>query len=92
MSQTGLSHAVGPTDAPLLERTIGDDLHATAERYPDREALVVRHQECVGYASSISVSTSRRALSRGLSRGDRIWAQNCRRGFGQYKRPLRRVS
>ena len=34
------SYAAGPTDQPLLEETIGENLHRTAERFPDHEALV----------------------------------------------------
>ena len=39
-----LSYAHGTGDAPLLGETIGANLRRTAERFPDREALVVRHQ------------------------------------------------
>ena len=82
MSQTGLSHAVGPTDVPLLERTIGDDLHATAERYADREALVVPHQDVRWTYAELDhrVDELARALvASGFERGDRIgiWAPNC---------------
>ena len=82
MSQSGLSHAVGPTDVPLLERTIGDDLHATAERYADREALVVPHQDVRWTYAELDhrVDELARALvASGFERGDRIgiWAPNC---------------
>jgi fatty-acyl-CoA synthase len=40
---TTLSYSRGP-DRPLLELTIGDLLHRTAGRYPDRLAVVSRHQ------------------------------------------------
>ncbi len=39
-----LSIATGPTDTPLLSQTIGANLEATVDRFPDREALVVVHQ------------------------------------------------
>ena len=39
-----LAHAAGPTDTPLLEQTIGQNLAQTVARDPDNEALVVRHQ------------------------------------------------
>jgi len=39
-----LSIAAGPTETPLLEQTIGANLEATVNRFPDREALVVVHQ------------------------------------------------
>ena len=38
------SHAVGPTEPPLLEETIGANLRRTVERFGDRDALVSRHQ------------------------------------------------
>ena len=33
-----------PATSPLLGETIGDNLRRTVERFADREALVVRHQ------------------------------------------------
>ena len=39
------SHAHGPVDVPLLGETIGENLRRTVERFGDREALVVRHQD-----------------------------------------------
>ncbi|HWM18398.1 MAG TPA: AMP-binding protein [Ilumatobacteraceae bacterium] len=82
MSHSDLSQAVGPTDVPLLERTIGDDLHATAELYADREALVVRHQDVRWTYAELNqrVDELARALvASGFERGDRIgiWAPNC---------------
>ena len=41
---SSFSHERGPTDIPLLEETIGENLRRTVERFADREALVVRHQ------------------------------------------------
>ena len=38
------SYAKGPSHVPLLSETIGENLRRTVERFPDREALVVRHQ------------------------------------------------
>jgi fatty-acyl-CoA synthase len=38
------SHAVGSVDVPLLEETIGANLERAVVTYPDREALVSRHQ------------------------------------------------
>ena len=34
----------GPTDVPLLEETIGENLRRTIAAYPDNDALVARHQ------------------------------------------------
>ena len=38
------SYSHGVSRPPLLGQTIGENLRATAERFPDREALVVRSQ------------------------------------------------
>ncbi len=38
------SHAIGRTDAPLIEDTIGHHFEAIARRFPQREVLVSRHQ------------------------------------------------
>ena len=74
-----ISHEHGPTDIPLLEETIGANLRRTAERFADREALVVRHQ---GYRATYGelweqVGLAARALiANGVCKGDRvgIWA------------------
>jgi fatty-acyl-CoA synthase len=76
------SHAVGPTDPPLLEQPIGTVLVETAAAHADRDAL-------------IEVATGRRwtwaelraavdevaagLLAAGVQKGDRvaIWAPNC---------------
>lgn len=34
------SYIQGPSDIPLLDKTIGQCLEETVERFPDREALV----------------------------------------------------
>jgi fatty-acyl-CoA synthase len=39
-----LSYAHGTSAIPLLGETIGENLRRTAERFPDRDALVVRSQ------------------------------------------------
>ena len=39
------SHARGATEPPLIEQTIGALFDALVERYPEREALVVAHQQ-----------------------------------------------
>ena len=82
MSPSALSHAAGPPDPPLLERTIGDDLHAAASAHADRDALVVRHQEIRWTYPELDerVDELARALAAaGFRRGDRlgIWAPNC---------------
>lgn len=77
-----LSHTRGETDQPLIEQTIGDNLDATAARFPEREALVdVSEQRRWTYAALLAdVNTLARALvALGIKPGDRvgIWAPNC---------------
>jgi len=77
-----LSYASGPGDVPLIGRTIGDDLAATARRLPDHEALVdVPTGRRWTYAElDVAVDRVASALLRdGLAKGDRvgIWSPNC---------------
>ena len=39
-AEVAASSAAGPTDAPLLDETIGANLERTVAAYPDGEALV----------------------------------------------------
>lgn len=76
-----LSHTSGP-DRPLLELTIGDLLHRTADRFPDRPAVVSRHQSIRMSWAELSASADRVARglwSLGIRRGDRVglWSTNC---------------
>jgi fatty-acyl-CoA synthase len=76
------SYSNGPSTTPLLGDTIGDNLDRTAARFPDREALCVRHQEVrLTYAQLVEeVDLVARALiAGGIERCDRvgIWAPNC---------------
>jgi fatty-acyl-CoA synthase len=76
-----LSYAHGPSAIPLLGETIGDNLRRTVERFPSRDALVVRHQNYRATYAELweQVSTLARALmARGVQKGDRvgIWAPN----------------
>ena len=76
-----LSYAHGVAAAPLLGDTIGGALRATAERYGDREALVVRSQRHRQSWRSLYDETSavaRGLLALGVARGDRvgIWSPN----------------
>jgi fatty-acyl-CoA synthase len=76
-----MAYVHGPSDAPLIGETIGENLRRTVERFGQREALVVRHQ---GYRATYDelwdeVDLAARAfLARGVRRGDRvgIWAPN----------------
>src|SRR6478752_7450760 len=76
-----LSYHRGP-DTLLLDRTTGQQLEHVAKRWPDRWALVSRHQrrrlswaELLGAADTVATGLH----SLGLEAGDRvgIWAVNC---------------
>ena len=75
------SYVHGAGDAPLLGQTIGDNLRATVERFPERDALVVCDQAFRATYRQLWNQTTRLAralLARGVARGDRvgIWAPN----------------
>ena len=76
-----LSYTCGVSDAPLLGITIGDMLDLITEKYPENEALVVRHQN-IRYTYrefKEKVEWCARALmSLGVKKGDRvgIWSPN----------------
>ncbi|MFK5690824.1 AMP-binding protein [Ornithinimicrobium sp. LYQ92] len=77
-----LAHTTGPTDSPLLEQTIGDNLDATALQHGDREALVdVPGGRRWTYTELVNdVNQMARAfIASGVRTGDRvgIWAPNC---------------
>src|SRR5437868_1176997 len=76
-----LSYAHGTGSEPLLGETIGDNLRRTADRFPDRDALVVRHQNVRLSWRELWDATGRVArglLALGVQKGDRvgIWAPN----------------
>jgi fatty-acyl-CoA synthase len=76
------STASGPVTTPLIEQTISANLAATVAAHPDREALVVRHQDVRWTYAELAerVDELARALAaRGYVKGDRIgiWAPNC---------------
>jgi fatty-acyl-CoA synthase len=76
-----LSYVNGASDVPLLGETIFQNLRRTAEKFGDREALVVAHQ---GHRSSYKELiaecelVARGLMARGVQRGDRvgIWSPN----------------
>ncbi len=75
------SYAHGASDVALIGQTIGDNLAATAARFPDREALVVPFQDIrLTYAQlDDAVDELARALmAAGIEPGDRvgIWSPN----------------
>ena len=75
------AHALGRRDVPLLEQTIGDNFEATVARFPQREALVMPHQDIRWTYAQFNAEVDRVArglLARGYARGDRlgVWAPN----------------
>src|SRR5438445_10854964 len=78
---SSLSYAHGVSDRPLLGETIGANLHRTVERFPNLEALVVRHQNYRATYSQLWDATTQLArglLAHGVARGDRVgvWSPN----------------
>jgi fatty-acyl-CoA synthase len=78
---TGFSYVCGPA-VPLLEMTISQALARTASRFPDREGLVVCHQQVRLTWRELDRETTRVArglAGLGLHPGERIgvWASNC---------------
>jgi fatty-acyl-CoA synthase len=78
---TAPSYAHGASVTPLLGETIGDNLRRIAERFPDREALVVRSQ---GFRATYrelwdaTTTVARALLASGVEAGGRvaIWSPN----------------
>ena len=75
------SYSHGTSPLPLLGETIGENLRRTVERYPDREALVVRSQGYRATWRELWEQTSRLAralMASGIAAGDRvgIWSPN----------------
>jgi fatty-acyl-CoA synthase len=76
-----LSYAAGAA-APLLDKTISEVFADTAARFPDRDALIVRHQGVRLAWRELQAEAERTArglAGLGLRPGDRvgIWASNC---------------
>lgn len=77
-----LSYASGTSTEPLMRSTIGDAFDQTVARFPNHEAIVVRHQAIrLTYAElQEQVNQCARALlAIEVQKGDRvgIWAPNC---------------
>src|SRR3954454_23612073 len=77
-----LSYSQGLGTTPLLGETIGENFDRAVREHPDRDALVVRHQDLrFSYAElGEAVAPAPRSLAGlGLAKGDRvaIWAPNC---------------
>src|SRR5271156_3682533 len=76
-----LSYSRGP-DAPLIDASIWDMFERTASRFPDREALVVRHQDIRLTYSELAAAVERTArglAGLGIGAQDRVglWSTNC---------------
>lgn len=82
MDQPNQSYSRGSQDKTLLAMTIGQAFDHTVARYPEGEALVVRHQQrrytWQQLAETVDLH-ARALLALGLQTGDRlgIWAPNC---------------
>jgi fatty-acyl-CoA synthase len=77
-----VSYASGAAESALLGETIGANLERTADRFPTREALVVRHQGLRYTYAELNEAVdcvARGLIAAGLARGDRlgIWSPNC---------------
>jgi fatty-acyl-CoA synthase len=79
---TAVSYAAGPTDAALLEETIGGNLERTVAAYGAHEALVEcesgRRWTYEQFDAAVD-DVARGLLAEGISTGDRvgIWSPNC---------------
>ena len=76
-----LSYACGISDRPLLGITIGDMFDQTVTKYPNNEALVVKHQNIrYSYAQLKGKvdECARGLLALGIKKGDRVgmWGPN----------------
>ena len=81
MTPQGMSYVSGASANPLLGLTIGAQLDRTAARFPDNEALVVRHQGVRWRYREFTEKVDAFAaglLALGLEPGDRIgiWSPN----------------
>src|SRR5215217_747714 len=77
-----MSYTSGSSNTPLLGLTIGDMFDQTVARYPDNEALVVRHQSIRHTYRQLKAQVDRCAralMALSVAQGDRvgIWAPNC---------------
>jgi fatty-acyl-CoA synthase len=77
-----LSYAHGASSVPLVGETVGENLERTANRFPDRDALVSCHQELRYTYAELDVEVNRLAcglLAAGVDKGERIgiWSPNC---------------
>lgn len=81
-STQALSHVVGSTDVPLIEKTIGAYFDEIVARYPQQPALIVNHQNIRYNYAQLQEQVNNLAVQLhklGLNKGDRIgiWSHNC---------------
>jgi fatty-acyl-CoA synthase len=81
VQQKSLSYASGTASIHLLGQCIGQVLNESARKFPEREALVVRHQQLRFTYSDLHAEVDRLArgfLALGIDKGDRIgiWSTN----------------
>ncbi|KAF6092055.1 acyl-CoA synthetase family member 2 [Phyllostomus discolor] len=77
----GLSYVRGCTESRLIYKTVGQCLAATAQRFPNQEALVVLHEDIRLTFAQLKEEVDKAAsglLSIGLCKGDRLgmWGPN----------------
>jgi fatty-acyl-CoA synthase len=77
-----LSYSQGLGTTPLLGETIGANFDRAVATYPDRDALIARHQGLKWTYRELGMAVDKTAAwiaSLGLAKGDRmgIWAPNC---------------
>lgn len=77
----GLSYVRGSTELQLINKTVGNCLDATAQKFPDQEALVVNHENVRLTYAQLKEEVDKTAsglLSTGLCKGDRLgmWGPN----------------
>ncbi|MDH6243040.1 AMP-binding protein [Mycobacterium sp. OTB74] len=76
------SYDAGPTDAPILEETIGANFERTAAEHPDTLALVDLAQGLRYTYAELNAEIdlmARGLMARGVGKGDRVglWSPNC---------------
>ncbi|GAA2546157.1 fatty-acyl-CoA synthase [Neomicrococcus aestuarii] len=82
MTVQELSHAIGPTDIPILSETIGANFRSVVQRFPDSIAVIEAATDRSFTYRKVDEATDQIAkslLAMGYERDDRlgIWSPNC---------------